>query len=142
LLAGATAMTLALVLSSSPSLADPGRGRGHKHGHGNGHGHKHEYYRVEHRPIYHSVARAHFAVPHHIVHAETYAPYYSGRVWYAPHRHAHLVYAFPAYSPYGVAYEPHYYCGHELYVAAPGYAYDSYYRSRAPRVSVGIHLGF
>ena len=73
----------------------------------------------------------------------SYAPYYSGRVYYAPHHHAHAVYAFPVYSPYGVvSYDPYYYCGPELYVAAPGYRYDPYYYDRKPHVSVGIQFGF
>ena len=146
LIGGATAMILALALSTGSSFADSGRGRGHKHKHGHGHGNGHKHQRVveyrEYRPVYRSVVRERFAVPHRIVHANTYASYYSGRAWYAPHHHAHAVYAFPVYSPYGVTYDPHYYCGHELYVGAPGYAYDTHYRSRAPRVSVGIHLGF
>ena len=143
LIGGATAMILALALSTGSSFADSGRG--HKHGHGHGHGKKNGHHRVvyhESRPVYRSVVRERFVVPHRIVTAQAYAPYYSGRAWYAPHHHAHVVYAFPVYSPYGVTYEPSYYCGHELYVSAPGYAYDTYYRSRAPRVSVGIQVGF
>jgi hypothetical protein len=170
-LGGATALILALTLATSPALADD-KGRGHGRGpkgkvhrverhrdHDRDHDryrdrdrrvsryreddHRHDGYRYrDHRPIYRSVVRERFVVPHRIVHADVYDRYFSGRVWFAPHRHAHIVYAFPVYTPYGVEYEPHYYCGHELYVDHPGYAYDSYYRSRRPRVSIGVHLGF
>jgi hypothetical protein len=95
----------------------------------------------DHRP-YRSVVRERFVVPHRLRHVDTYDRYYSGRVYFAPHRHVHLVYAFPVYTPYGVEYDPYYYCGDDLYVEHPGYSYDSHYRSRRPRVSIGVHLGF
>jgi hypothetical protein len=90
LLGGATAMILALALSTSSALADSGRGRGHKQGHKHGHGHGHHQV-VEYRPVYRTVVRERFVVPHRIVTAQAYAPYYSGRAWYAPHHHAHVV---------------------------------------------------
>ena len=144
LLGGATAMILAFGLSAGVALADNGHGHGNGHGnghgrgHGNGHGAEHSYSR-SYYPVYHE----HFAVPQHIVRTAAYAPYYSGSVYYAPHHHVHAVYAFPVYAPYGpVTYTPYYYCGPELYVASPGYAYDPYYYDRRPHVSVGIHFGF
>ena len=141
LLGGATAMMVTLALSIGSSAADPGgRGRGHAHGHKNKH-HREAVYHDYH-PVHRSYAHKRFVVPHRIVHASTYAPYYSGQVWYGPHHHAHPVYAFPVYSAYGVAYQPHYYCGPEVFVAAPGYAYDAHYYDRRPRVSVGIQFGF
>ena len=148
LLGGATAMILAFGLSTGFALADPGHGRGHGNGHGRGNGNGHRVERWDHgdhrdygdhRSVYHE----RFVVPHRIVRTAAYAPYYSGRVYYAPHHHMHAVYAFPVYSPYGVvSYSPSYYCGPELYVAAPGYGYDPYYDDRRPHVSVGIHFGF
>jgi hypothetical protein len=142
LLGAATAMILAFSLSAGTAIAGNGHGRGHG-GHGKGHGNGH---RVEHRYSGDHRSYGHherFVVPHRIVRSAAYAPYYSGRVYYAPHRHAHAVYAFPVYSPYGVvSYAPSYYCGPELYVAAPGYRYDPYYYDRKPHVSVGIHFGF
>jgi hypothetical protein len=164
ILGGATALVLALALSATPALADRGRGHGRHKEKGKVHRverhrdhdrdrhrsayryrdddrHRHAY-RRDHRPIYRSVVRERFVVPHRIARPHVYDRYFSGRVYFAPHRHAHVVYAFPVYTPYGVEYEPHYYCGPELYVEHPGYAYDSDYRSRRPRVSIGVHLGF
>lgn len=163
-LGAATALLLAATLSTTPALADNGRGRGHGHKGKQHHrvdrdddrdrrqesrsSYRHRdddryaYRYREHRPVYRSVVRERFVVPHRIVHADAYDSYFSGRVYFAPHRHVHLVYAFPVYTPYGVEYDPYYYCGDELYVDRPGYTYDSDYRSRRPRVSIGVHLGF
>jgi hypothetical protein len=146
LLGGATAMILAFGLSTGAALAGNGHGRGHGNGHAKGHGHGHaQGVYTDYRPVHRSGGHARFAVPHRIVHASTYAPYYTGRVYYAPHHHVHAAYAFPVYGAYGVRYAPYYYCGPELFVAAPGYAYPPpapYYGDGRTHVSVGIQFGF
>ena len=150
LLGGATAMILAFGLSAGPALAGNGHGRGRGNGHAKGHGHKHARYYSDYRPSYYGGGHAHFAVPRHIVRASTYAPYYAGNVYYAPHHHVHAAYRFPVYGAYGVSYAPHYYCGPELFVAAPAYAYapapysapPPFYGDGRTHVSVGIQFGF
>lgn len=154
-------VALSLSLSASPASAE-GRGSGHgpKHKH-----HKVHKQRVRHdvvvrdvhrsrpvyrtvyreRPVYRTVVRErHFAVPRHIVHHDVYRydPYYAGSAYFAPHRHAHVVYAFPVYTAYDVSYEPHYYCDDELYVERAGRYYDDRYSHRRPRVSIGVNVQF
>lgn len=44
-----------------------------------------------------------------------YRPYFSGRVYYPGHRHAHAVYFFPVRTRHGVVYRPHDYCDGRLF---------------------------
>jgi len=59
-------------------------------------------------------------------HAHDYRPYTVGHVYFAPHRHAHVVYAFPVRGRY----VPHVYCGGALirtgYVPTFDPRYDDY----------------
>lgn len=41
--------------------------------------------------------------------------YHRGSVYYAPHRHRHVVYHFPVETRHGVVLRPYYYCGDELF---------------------------
>jgi hypothetical protein len=159
-------LVVAAALSATPALAD-GKGRGKGHGrhkdkehhrvvreHRDHRDYRHRDYDRDydrrhyyddhdrHRTVYRTVVRERFVVPHRLVRRHVYDPYFSGSVYFAPHRHAHLVYAFPVYTPYGVEYEPSYYCGDHLYVDHPGYGYDPYYERRRPRVQIGVHLDF
>lgn len=95
--------------------------------------------------------RAPFVAPRHVAFrtVRTFDPFFSGRVFYAPHNHFHVVYRFPVYTAYGVVYQPYSYCGDDLY---NGYGYDGYGSSSygyAPsgHVSVvgprfGVSVGF
>ena len=111
-----SSLALALTLSA-PALA------GHK-SHKHRHGHHHHPSKVVHRvdtwrPLPPPPPRArHFVVPQVIRtgYVEAYRPYYRGYAHYAPHGHAHAVYAFPAWRNDVLFYEPRYYCGGELFV--------------------------
>lgn len=62
----------------------------------------------------------------HAHHVHDYRSYSVGHVYFAPHRHAHVVYAFPVRGRY----VPHVYCGGELvrtgYVPTYDPRYDDY----------------
>lgn len=81
---------------------------------------------------------------------ESYQPYYMGQVYFAPHHHAHVVYAFPVSGRY----VPHVYCNHALIRTGYVPTYDPRYDDRAAGygavvwdgyidpVRVGINLRF
>lgn len=65
----------------------------------------------------------HFVVPNRIVFREVghYRPYFDGRAYYRPHRHHHVIYSFPVYTPYGIVHRHFSYCpGPRGYVAFQG----------------------
>ena len=109
-------------VATAPALAG---GRGHDHRRGprervvvehRGHGHRH------------GVRFERFVVPRVLRHrhARDYAAYRAGSAWYAPHRHAHRVYYFPVRLRGTWVYEPHFYCGRELFIDR-GYRYRDRY---------------
>lgn len=53
-----------------------------------------------------------FAIPRVLVDADLhlYNSYHHSRVYYAPHKHYHVIYRFPVYVDYGVEYRPYAYC--------------------------------
>ena len=113
ILIAAATLAAGLVVFPAPARADGGHGRGHgnEHGRSNGHAHGDGY----------GPARGYAGfptVPRSIVVGQRgyYQPYYSGRVYYAPHHHYHAAYRFPVYVGGSVVYEPYYYCGDSLFV--------------------------
>ena len=118
----------ALLLSAAPAEAgNRHRHRGQRHGHhacvqgSHGHG-------------------ARFDVPVRIYAGgyPRYREYYRGAAYYRPHRHEHAVYYFPVRVATGVIYQPHYYCGAELYAGHDrAHGYVSY---AGPRVQVGVRF--
>jgi hypothetical protein len=81
--------------------------------------HNHHRHQIRGGRVYVSGAR--FVAPPRIVVAadvRAFGPYYQGRIYYGPHRHHHAAYLFPVATPYGVAYQPHYYCGGDLHTRA------------------------
>ena len=142
---GFAALALVFAMSIGNASAHEGRGRGHKNHHGHGHVHHgcHQAHAVavyKTRPIVAST----FVVPRRIVRQAVvpYDTYYAGRAWFAPHHHAHVVYAFPVYTARGVIYEPSYYCDGALFVARAGSTYDVDFYVRRPRVALAVSLGF
>ena len=83
----------------------------------------------------HGVARGHYkSVPRYIAvdHRAYYAPYVSGRVYYAPHHHHHVRYVFPVYLNGGVVYQPYLYCGRQLFVSGA---------VTLPHLAIGVNYG-
>src|SRR5262245_35717569 len=115
----AVAVSAALVVSvlaSGDTLAGHGYGHGKHYAHGNGH--------VRHGCGAVAVAPVRWrpvVIPRVIAVARPspYRTYYDRRVWYAPHRHAHVVYRFPVAASVGVVLRPYTYCGAHLFVAPP-----------------------
>jgi hypothetical protein len=70
------------------------------------------------RPVRYVKHVRHVVVPRRIRAREVriYRPYYSGRVYYPRHRHAHVVYYFPVRTRYGVVYRPHEYYDGRLFL--------------------------
>jgi hypothetical protein len=125
--AAGTALGVAGFLLFSTAVPAPALAHRHPvHSHHPGKGHhkqikhyKHHGHHVRGGHVY--VSRPRFVAPPRIVLAadvRTFDPYYQGQIYYGPHRHRHAVYAFPVATPYGVAYQPHYYCGGELHTRA------------------------
>ena len=148
--------TLGLVgaLAVSASLLMPATLAGHGHGRKS---HHHKKHHKQHHKRYDSHARHHvrhdFPVyyrdarvrPHRVfaprahlrfdiparIHRgdfDRYRPYFQGSLYFAPHRHSHVLYSFPVYGEFGMRYEDRYYCEGALYREP---------RHR-PRVSFGI----
>ena len=124
----AATLAAGLVVFPAPARADGhGRGHGGEHGHSNGHGHGDGY-----GPAH---GYAGFpTVPRSIVVGQRgyYQPYYSGRVYYAPHHHYHVAYRFPVYVGGSVVYQPYYYCGDSLFVGGA---------VALPHLAFGINFG-
>jgi len=98
-----------LIASAAPALAgDHGHhGNGKAYGHrGNGHAYGHG-------------ASNSYVVPQVLtpVYSSAFRPYYTGRVYYAPHHHYHAAYNLPVYYGGAVAYRPYAYCGDHLFVS-------------------------
>jgi hypothetical protein len=123
---------LALSLWASPdtAFADQGHRRGHRRGHRIEHRHgpapkyeKHKRYYGKRGHHFHGkryYRHGRFIVPRHIHrhHVRTYRPYYTGRAYFRPHRHNHVVYYFPVATPYGYyEYRPHFYCDGKLFIS-------------------------
>lgn len=119
------AITLSLAWLPTAALA----GRGHHHRHHHGHGHAHHHHG-------HHVSRPYVIVPQRIHRAQVavYEPYYWGRVYHRPHRHYHVLYRFPVYTPFGLAYELHPYCGGRLFVAG----HHGYIDYAGPRFHIAV----
>ena len=68
----------------------------------------------------HSYPVAYSTVPRWIPtdYRATYHPYFSGQVYYGPHRHYHTVYQFPVFVNGAVVYRPYPYCGDQIFVSA------------------------
>lgn len=106
---GATLVAAAALAFSGDALAHG------KHKHGKHHG--------RHAPVV--VVPAPVAPPVVLRDVRAYAPYRAATVWYAPHRHRHVVYRFPVATRYGVVYEPYAYCdGHRYGVVTGPVVYD------------------
>jgi len=122
--AAGTALGVAGFLLFSTATPAPALANGHPvHSQHPGKGHykkaKHHRHQIHRGHVYVSGAR--FVAPPRIVVAadvRAFGPYYQGRIYYGPHRHHHAAYLFPVATPYGVAYQPHYYCGGELHTRA------------------------
>jgi hypothetical protein len=98
-----------------------------------------KHFRGGHRIVVsHPVPRTTFVIPHRIpVHrAHVFDPFFHGRVFFAPHRHFHVVYHFPVVTGFGIVYEPFTYCDGVLF-APPFGGFLSY---SSPRV--GVFVGF
>ena len=118
---------LAAVLFVFPDSASADGGHGHGNGHGQSNGHNHG----------NGPARGYAGyptVPRSIVVGQRgyYQPYYSGRVYYAPHHHYHMAYRFPVYVGGSVVYQPYYYCGDSLFVGGA---------VALPHLAFGINFG-
>ena len=98
-----------LFAASAPALAKDGNKHGHKNGHGNGHNNG-QYSR--------GAKVGHYKVPQ--VMSREYRgwaqPYYTGRVYYAPHHHYHAAYRFPVWYGGVPVYRPYAYCGSNLFI--------------------------
>lgn len=108
MLATAAAFLAAVLLATAgPALADDHghRGRGYNGHRGNGHAYGHG-------PV------NSYVVPQVLtpVYVSAFQPYYTGRVYYAPHHHYHAAYSLPVYYGGAVAYRPYAYCGDHLFV--------------------------
>lgn len=105
------ALGATLVAAAALAFSGEAEARG-KYKHGNKHHRHHGQTLVVPRPVAPSMYLRPIVVPRRIVVRETrfYDPYRYGSVWYAPHRHAHVVYRFPVATRYGTIYEPHAYC--------------------------------
>jgi hypothetical protein len=142
LIAAATLMA-GLVVFPAPARADGGHGRGHGNEHGrsngngrssgNGHGDGYGYYSGRSNGPAHGYA-GFPTVPRSIVVGQRgyYQPYYSGRVYYAPHHHYHAAYRFPVYVGGSVVDHSYSYCGDSLFVVG-GVA--------LPHLAFGINFG-
>lgn len=132
---------LALSLWASPdtAFADQQHRRGQRRGHRIEQRHRpapkqYRYY-GERGHLFHGKRQdrhGRFIVPRHIHrhHVGLYRPYYSGRAYFGPHRHYHVVYYFPVATPYGYyEYRPHFYCDGKLFI---GGEFESH----------GSHIGF
>lgn len=119
-------VSLALLLAPAPAEA--------KHGHSRkSHWqHRHSEHRRDHRPA--------FVVPRFIPAPRVveYRPYFHARTWYRPHRHRHVVYRFPVYTEFGVAYRPYTYCGDHLFRVDD----DVHGRIAFSGPNFGVNIGF
>ena len=99
---------LALGLAE-PAFADHKHKHHRHHRHGEGrHVHHARHASVYARPLY---------VPNVIrpAYVETYRPYYSRPVYYAPHGHTHALYTFPVLHDHVLVHESRQYCRGELF---------------------------
>ena len=133
ILIATAALAAGLFVFPAPARADGGHGHGHGNGHGNWSGHGDGHYEGHSNGPAHGYA-AFPTVPRSIVVRERgyYQPYYSGRVFYAPHHHYHVAYRFPVYVGGSVVYQPYYYCGDSLFVGGA---------VTLPHLAFGINFG-
>jgi hypothetical protein len=131
ILVATAALAAGVFAFPAPARADGGHGHGNGHGHGHSSGHGYE--------TGHSNGPAHGyssypTVPRSIVLGQRgyYQPYYTGRVYYAPHHHDHVAYRFPVYVGGSVVYQPYYYCGDSLFVGGA---------VALPHLAFGINFG-
>jgi hypothetical protein len=103
----AAALPAALVACAPPAAA---HGRAGHRGHGHGRGW------AGHAVRHHGHIRPPAVIHHH--HAPAFRSHFAGSFHFAPHRHAHAIYAFPVATSYGVVYRPHVYCGGHLVAGA------------------------
>ena len=102
-------LAVVLFATAAPALADD---HGH-HGHGRSYnGHRGNGHAYGHGATYYTVPQV--LTP---VYRGAFQPYYSGRVYYAPHHHYHAAYSLPVYYGGAVAYRPYSYCGDHLFVS-------------------------
>ena len=109
-----------LVAAASPAIAKD-HGKHGKNGKGSqSHG----------RQVHH----AHSRVPRVIAvgHRGSYRPYFTGRSYYAPHRHYHAAYRFPVYLNGAVVHRSYPYCGDHLFVSGV---------ATLPQLAIGFSFG-
>lgn len=115
-----SAMLAAALVISPPADARPKHDKHHqarnRHHDNGGHG-RHRHHDNDHGRVRYARAHRHpvFVAPRHLYVRSAYEPYFWGRVYSAPHHHHHVVYNFPRYIDDAVVYEPHAYCGEDLY---------------------------